>query len=193
MTPGRLVVITGPVAAGKSTLSRALQEVFAAKGEMCLGLELDTFGRGVPRDWIAMGTHRGINAQSGFDYVRTSTDMVQLALGTDGRRVLRAFHRSVAAVVNSGLHAVCETIVYDDDDWRDWLEALHGIPACWVRLSAPLDVLEGREKADRPRFLQGLAKGMTARMSVGSFDIEADTSAETAGAIAQRIIATLGM
>jgi chloramphenicol 3-O-phosphotransferase len=192
MTPGKLIVITGPAAVGKSTVSRAIQAVFATKGEICMVLELDTFGRGVPREWVSIGTHRGANSELGFDYVRTEAGSMGLALGDDGRRVLIAFHRSVAAVASSGMNAVCETIVYDEDDWRDWSEALHNIPVCWVRLCAPVEVLDEREKADRSRVFQGLARGMSARKRVGTYDIEADTSTETANSIVQRIIAKLG-
>jgi chloramphenicol 3-O phosphotransferase len=192
MAPGKLIVITGPAAVGKSTVSRAIQAVFATKGQICMLLELDTFGRGVPRDWVAIGTQRGANSERGFDYVRTGAGSIALALGDDGRRVLTAFHRSVAAVVSSGMNAVCETIVYDEDDWRDWSEALHNIPVCWVKLGAPVEVLEAREKADRSRVFQGLAKGMSARKPVGTYDIEADTSIENVNAIVQRIVAALG-
>ncbi len=187
----KLVIITGPAAAGKSTVARAVQAAFADRGELCMVLELDTFGRGVPRDWVAMGTHRGAKAERGFDYVRGEDGSIGLVLGEDGRRVLSAFHRSVAAVVAGGMNVVCETIVYDEDDWRDWTAALAGIAACWVKLGAPLDVLEAREAADRSRVFQGLARGMRARSSVGNYDIEADTSAETTKAIARRIAAAL--
>jgi chloramphenicol 3-O phosphotransferase len=184
-----LIAITGPAAAGKSTVARAVQAELARRGELWIVHELDLFGRGLSREWIAMGPHRGSHAERGFVYARGADGSIALELGPDGRRVLAAFHRSVAAVVRSGMGVVCETIVYDDEVWRDWCEALEGVPTCWVRLGAPLATLEEREQADRTRLLKGLARGMSARPAVGSFDVEADTATEAPDAIAARILA----
>ena len=166
-----------------------MQAELARRGELWLVLELDLFGRGLSRDWIAMGTHRGAHAERGFVYARAADGSIGLELGPDGRRVLAAFHRSVAAAARSGVGVVCETIVYDEEDWRDWGEALDGVSSCWVRLGAPLATLEERERADRSRLFQGLARGMSARVPVGRFDVEADTASEPAAAIAARILA----
>ena len=185
----KLIAITGPAAVGKSTVAKGLQAVFARNGDLWLVIELDAFGRSLPRDWIALGAHIGRNAERGYAYTRAIDGRIELALGPDGRRVLRAFHRSVAAVVRSGVNVICETIVFDDEDWSDWSESLNSIPVCWVRLSAPVTILEAREKADRSPIFQGLARGMSSKTPVGVFDLEADTAIEDATAIVQRIVA----
>ena len=187
----RLIALTGPAAVGKSTLARALQSELVSRGELWLVVELDMFARGLSREWIAFGERQGRHAERGFTYARTHDGSIDLKLGPDGRSVLAAFHRSVAAIVKSGVGVVCETIVYDDEDWRDWSEALGDVPTCWVKLGAPLATLEERENADRTRVFRGLARGMSARRPVGSYDFEVDTSAEAASAIARRIIASL--
>ncbi len=187
MTNGKLIVVTGPAAVGKSTVAKGLQAEFANRGELWLVMELDQFGRGLPRDWVSVGSHDGRYSLHGFSYQRAHDNSIDLVLGSDGRRVLKAFHRSIAAVASAGTNVICETIVYDEDDWSDWLEAVVGISTTWVRLSASLAILEEREKADRSRVFQGLARGMSARSVVGTFDIEADTSNEEASAIVSRI------
>jgi chloramphenicol 3-O-phosphotransferase len=191
MTPGRLIVITGPAAAGKSTLARALQSHFARHDELWLVFELDAFGRGMPRDWIALGKHRGEHAAQGFDYVRSDDRSLELILGSDGRRVLASFHRAVAAAVRSGVNVVCETIVYDDDDWNDWADALRDIRTCWVRLSASLAVIDAREKAERAPLFHGLGRGMSARLANGTFSVEADTGTESTNTVVERVVASL--
>ena len=189
MTNGKLIIITGPAASGKSTIAKGLQAELARDGDLWLVMELDVFGRALPRDWISVGTHQGRYAQRGFVYKRTDDDSIELFLGADGRRVLAAFHRSMAAIVKSGMNVICETVVYDDDDWKDWCEKLSGISSCWVKLSAPIGVLQDREQADRSRIFQGLARGMSARKPAGAFDIEADTASEDVSAIVRRIAA----
>jgi chloramphenicol 3-O phosphotransferase len=189
---GRLVAITGPAAVGKSTLARALQAELGRNGELWLVLELDVFARGLSREWIGMGRQRrGAYADAGFVYSRTNDGGVVLTMGADARRVLAAFHRSVAAVVRSGLNAVAETIVYDAADWEDWRDALRDVQTTWVRLFAPLDVLQARERADETRVFKGLAQGMMSRPPVGHYDVEADTSAETVDANVVRILAAV--
>ncbi len=188
MRRGDLIVITGPAAVGKSTLAKALQAERSNRGELWLAVELDVFARALPRDWIAIGGRAGRYAERGFIYSRAADGSIELALGVDARRMLSAFHRSVAATVNSGVSVVCETIVYDDADWNDWTDALTGIAPCWVKLSAPLAALERRE-ADRPPLFQGLAQGMAARSPVGKYAVEADTATETVDGIVERVMA----
>jgi chloramphenicol 3-O phosphotransferase len=189
MASGKLIVVTGPAAVGKSTVTQALQKSLT-RSELWLAIELDVFARSLPRPWIAWGDYRGRNAAQGFVYARRPDGSVELELGSDGRRVLSAFHRSVAAVVNSGVSVICEAIVYDDADWRDWADALIGVRSCWVRLSAPISVLDERER-DRAGPAQGLGRGMAARPAVGTYDVEADTSLETSAKIVARIIESL--
>ncbi len=177
MKPGKLVAITGPAAVGKSTVAKALLADLTGDGDLWLLMELDVFARALPRDWIAWGERVGRRSELGFTYGREADGSVGLTLGADGRQMLAAFHRSVAAVVRSGMDVICETVVHDEGDWADWQAALDGIEVCWVRLTAPVARLEERERAERP----------SARPLVGVSDIEADTDVDDAQAIARRI------
>lgn len=185
---GKLILITGPAAVGKSTIAKALQAELVRGGELWLVFELDVFARGLSRDWISYGNHAGRYSERGFVYRRVTDGSIELELGVDARRVLGAFHRSVAAVVKSGVGVICETILYDEEDRRDWSDALGEVEARWVKLSAPLAILENREKGERSRVFQGLARAMSARRAVGTYDIEVSTGAEAPEAIVRRII-----
>jgi len=186
-----LIVVTGAAATGKSTLARALQIELVRKGDFWHVLPVDLFARGLSLAWFSFRSHQGRFADRGFVYGRGEGDGVDLRLGPDARRLLAAFHRSVAAVVQSGLQVICEGIVYDEEDWLDWCQAVAGIPTFWIRLSAPLAVLEAREQGDRTRIFRGLARGMNSRAVSGKYDLEADTSVEAAQAIVYRILRAL--
>jgi len=188
---GRLIIVSGPAAAGKSTLVRSLQARFSREGEHWLILELDSFGRGVPPDWIALGKHTGRSADKGFIYGPVASGGLDFTVGADGRRVLAAFHRAVAAVVASGMDVLCESIVYDDADYRDWLVALGETKATWVRLSASIELLEERERGDRSRVFQGLARGMSARPTIGTYDLEGDSGTQSVDELVERTIESL--
>jgi chloramphenicol 3-O-phosphotransferase len=186
-----VILIVGPAAVGKSTLAKALHRDLVRGGELWLLMQIDPFvTASLSSEWVGWSKHRGAYAERGFAYARAADGSLALELGTDGRRVLQAFHRAVAAVVTSGVNVVCETLVYDEDDWAHWRASLQGVETCWVRLAAPLTELERRERADRHRSAHGLAEGMLARPPVGRYDIEADTSTDTVDTIVRRIVAT---
>ena len=188
MTSGSLILITGPAAVGKSTVARSLQSLLSETGHFWLVVELDTFARGLSRKWISWGGHRGEFADRGFTYARGDDGSIDLHLGSDGRRLLAAFHRSVAAIVRTGVDVICEAIVHDEEDWRDWLEALDRVPTQWIALTAPRDVLADRERTERRAESQGLARGMLARDPAGHFDLLLDTHRGNARSVAQRIV-----
>jgi chloramphenicol 3-O phosphotransferase len=190
LTAAKLILVTGPAAVGKSTITKALQSNLTRDGELWLAIEIDTFARALPRRWVSWGEHQGRYAERGFVYRRTPSDTIELRLGADGRRVLEAFHHSVTAVVRSGVSVICETIIYDDDDRVDWSNAIGDIDARWVKLTAPIAVLEARE-TERPPSSRGLARGMVARGSIGSYHVEVDTSIESTETIVSRVIASL--
>ena len=110
-----------------------------------------------------------------------------LRLGEDGRRVLAAFHRAMAAVASSGVDVVCEAVVYDQADWEDWTDALNATHSIWINLNAPLSVLEERERT-RPEAVRGLARGTLTRERVGAYDLAIDTSTTTVDEAVNRII-----
>jgi chloramphenicol 3-O-phosphotransferase len=190
LTAAKLILVTGPAAVGKSTITKALQSTLTRDGELWLAIEIDTFAQALPRRRISWGEHHGRYAERGFVYQRTPSDTIELGLGTDGRRVLEAFHQSVTAVVRSGVSVMCETIVYDDEDWVHWSNSIGDIDARWVKLTAPIAVLEARE-TEWPPSSRGLARGMVEKRSIGSYDVEVDTSAESTAAIVCRVIASL--
>jgi len=187
MNIGKVVAITGPAACGKSTISKALQSRLSSQGSLWILVEVDGFASSLMKDWFSFDLQTAPYGDRGFTYTRGNDQGLQLAVGLEGRKVLNAFHRSVAAIARSGVDVVCETVICDDDDWADWLEVLQGIPQLWVELNAPLSVLETRE-IDRPKEIRGLARGMKTRGAVGQYDISADTSIETPEEIVDRIL-----
>lgn len=190
---GRLVVVTGPAAVGKTTVARALQKHLSRDGDFWLVMDLDVFARGISMRWLSFGDRGGRYADRGFTYAPAPSGGIELTLGADGRRVLAAFHRSVAATVALGVDVVAEAAIYDADDRRDWSVALGEIEATWVRLTASVDELAARERANPSRVFHGLAEGMSARPVVGSFDVVADTGAETLEDIVHRVTEVVAM
>ncbi len=188
MKSGNLIVITGPAAVGKSLVAKTLQSKLSGNGSLWLLVQIDSFAKSLYRDWFKFDTNHSPYAERGFEFKRDNDGGLRRIIGSDGRLILSAFHRSVAAIVNSGVSVVCETIVCDDDDWRDWSEVLDGIQAFWVKLSAPLTILEARKKAERPPMLHGLAQGNLEEKPVGQYNLELDTSTDTVDTIVELII-----
>ena len=187
---GAIVVITGAAATGKSTVAAALQAKLSAQGSLWLYSGIDSFAQSLRRDWASFEGRGGPFAERGFVYSRGKDGALSLTLGADGRRVMNAFHKSIAAIARSGINVVCEAVIYDAEDWGDWVETLEPFSTCWVKLSAPLAVLEDREK-DRPQEVRGLARGMMSTQGVGRFDVECDTSIDTLEEVVGKILESM--
>jgi chloramphenicol 3-O-phosphotransferase len=185
---GRAVLIAGPPAAGKSTIAKGLQAELVKGGELWLVVEFDNFARSMPIDWISFKAHRGKFADRGFAYEPRDERGLELIAGADARRVQKSFHRAVAALAMSGVNVICAAVVLDQADWDDWLSALARVPFVSVGLTASLETLETRERADRSRLFQGLARGILSSGDArGSYDLEIDTAANEPEAIVRQL------
>ncbi len=64
-------------------MQNRLQAKFADNGDLWLVIELDALGRSLPRDWIALGAHKGRNAAREYVYARA----IDSSLALDERGV----------------------------------------------------------------------------------------------------------
>lgn len=129
MQTGRVILLNGTSSAGKTSLARALQHVL---DEEFLLLAIDDFVETMvpPR---CKEEHYGV-----------SSDVT--------RRMLHGFHHSIGAFVRTGNHVIIDHVLLRPEWVESLSEALGEAPACCVKVSCPLEVLEAREKerGDRP-------------------------------------------
>lgn len=177
---GRVILLVGTSSAGKSTLARAIQE---AAPEPFLMQSLDGLFGGVAERWGSRGAHRA----DGFRY-QSDGDVKRVVHGAAGWRLLRGFHRAVAAFARTGCNVVVDDMLLDEGCLADWAEALDGLPVAFIRLSAPLEELRRRERTRPHGRVPGLAEGHLALHERLEADLALDTSAQDVAAMAAQVV-----
>ncbi|GAA5216186.1 chloramphenicol phosphotransferase CPT family protein [Streptomyces thinghirensis] len=162
MTPGLIIFLNGTSSSGKSSIARELLHIL--DDGVFFHLAVDTFS--------AMRTQRALDPEE-----------LDAAL----RRTRMGFHRSIAAMAESGNDVVVDHVF--SERWRllDCLEVLRSEDVLFVGVHCQLDELARREQArgDRPA---GLAEHQFDLVhSHGDYDLECDTSAASPRECAQQI------
>lgn len=181
-TSGRVVVLNGSSSAGKSSL--ALQSLWEVRGECWVIFSWDDFVPRLPARWCGIPGAVGDLSEDGSRYriVESDGDPLTAVLepGVLGRRMLRAYHRAVAAVAGSGIDVLVEEVMMTPDEWEDWRQALEGLQVRWVGVRCDLGVVSERERARGDRY-PGLARGTGLVVHrYATYDVEIDTSSVAA-------------
>ncbi len=171
MTPGKIIILNGASSSGKTSIVRALQ---ALLDEPFLDAGIDKFIWMLPKRYLE----------------RPLWDEV-LGLATEGglvgQRLMSGMHQSIAALSRAGNNVVADHVLVERR-WVDECAALFSdLPALFVGIYCPLDVLESREVARKDRTL-GQAKAQFPLVHAhGIYDLVVDTSQASAEACAMGI------
>lgn len=139
----RVILLNGTPSAGKSATADALRPLLP--GDF-LRVSVD--------DFIAMHPDRSRLA----DLVPAEDGGVRIALRPEGHRLMRGFHRAVAALVAAGHGVVVDDVFLDAEVATDWRAALEGVPVLLVGVRCALEECERRERGRSER-TPGLARG----------------------------------
>ena len=183
---GRVVVLNGASSAGKSTIVRRVVAMRAAAGECWIHVSLDDFNAKLPPQWLDVVTFTGPNASDGMRF-EPSPDGLRVVVGDVGRRLFRAYRRSVALWAHQGFDVLVDEVAFDEDAAQDWSVALAGLRVSWVGLRCDPDVAEARERARGDRTV-GLARGLSAVVHRHvEYDLELDSTATDPATLAARL------
>jgi chloramphenicol 3-O phosphotransferase len=187
MTDARVIVLNGATSAGKSTLAKALQRGFAARGEAWMVIALDDFFARVPPEWFQIGDHCGPHAEAGmvFESVNGS---IERRVGPFGRTLLAAYRAAVAAIARGGLDVIVDEVLLSTEDWDGWQRELAGLDVTWVAVEAPLAVLLERERERGDRVIGMAAAQFDVVHSFATYDVRVDTTKLTPEQAADRVL-----
>ncbi|MFZ6026211.1 MAG: GNAT family N-acetyltransferase [Chloroflexota bacterium] len=158
---GTILLLNGPSSSGKTTLLEALQALFE---QPFLNAGIDKF--------IWMLPERYLERPLWDDVLGHATEA-----GEVGQRLFSGMHRAIATLSRAGLHVIADHVLVEPA-WVDECAALFaGLPAYWIGVRCPLDVLERRERDRKDRTL-GQARAQFERVHafVRQYDLEVDTS-----------------
>lgn len=147
---GKVIVINGPSACGKSSIQKKIQE-FADEPYVRLGID-QLFDNILP-DYYGLGE---IEPKGKFDtkdirYVSTieinQKPAIKLHIGSEGRKIIKAMHYSIAEYAKHGNNVVVDYIQYEADWLPELREALSGLDVLYVGIKYPLEAIEKREQS----------------------------------------------
>lgn len=179
-----VVLLNGPGSAGKTSIARALQ---VAASRPFLHVSMDAFLDMLPGGYDDHPDGLRFRTIGGDG----PTEMA-IETGPVANRLLAGMRASVAALADAGNDLVVDEVLLDDG-MADYERRLAGHRLIRVAVTAPLAVLEARERARGDRLI-GLARWQVGRVHAGkSYDLRVDTAAGTAEECARRIVAALGL
>ncbi|MBS4175078.1 AAA family ATPase [Bacillus sp. FJAT-49736] len=152
MKKGNIIFLNGTSSAGKTSLTRKLQETFA---EPYFHISIDTYEGMVPEKHL----------DSDFwKYLGQSAS---------------AMHHSIKLFSDLGLNVIVDTVILDIPEEKEWLpecvSLLHEYPVVFVGVHCPIHELERREKERGDRDI-GQAKWQLERIHGHKiYDIEINT------------------
>lgn len=144
--PGKVIILNGPSCVGKTSIIKALQ---AKTSDLWLEVGIDKFFIGVvPPKWYLEDRpehHKVMSSVSSVD--AQGNPIFTLHVGPEGQQIIRGMHWAIAAYAKAGCNVIVDYICYEPLWQQDLLISLAGLDVLLVGLSAPLEVLEERERA----------------------------------------------
>ena len=195
---GVVVVLNGASSVGKSSIQKALQK--QAK-EHFLRVGIDTFFDALIDEpdlsveqfqkekrldqYTVTGEYiRGIELTEDQEGNVT----VPLKIGPAGDRIMYGMHRALVAYAAAGNNLIVDYILYKPEWAEDLVKNLSQTTTYFIKVDAPLDVIEEREKK-RNTSPAGHARSHYDTVHNGmNYDLELDTSTSTPEELATRIL-----
>lgn len=175
MSLGTIILLNGTSSSGKTSIVRALQDSLE---EPFLDTGIDKF--------IWMLPHRYLDRPLWDEVLGLATEA-----GPVGHRLIAGMHHTIATLSRAGNHIVADHVLVEKSWLKECAELFSNMPALFVGVRCPLEVLEQREAARRDRTL-GQARAQYPLVHAhGIYDLEVDTSKLTAGECAAQIIERL--
>ena len=184
----QIIYINGPSSSGKSSLARALQQELDLP---FLHISLDKFIGMMPEklnNWEGGSSPLGFSWKSSLD--NTGHPIQQLQMGPYAKKISAAFREIALTLAKLGHHMIIDDVAFGKPDVDRWKETLKGYPVLWVGITAPLELLEERERK-RGNRIAGSARAQYSQVHEGvSYDLEFDISKKSLESIARKICQT---
>lgn len=164
MKNGTIILINGTSSSGKTSIFKALQEILA---EPFLDAGIDKF--------IWMLPKRYLERPWWDDVLGLATEAGQV-----GHRLIAGMHQSIAALSKAGNHVVADHVLVEPEWLRECGELFSELPAYFIGVYCPLEVLEQRERARKDRTWGQARAQFDLVHAHGLYDLEVDTSVYSA-------------
>ena len=158
--PGKIIILNGTSSSGKTCIVRALQNILE---EPYLEAGIDKFIWMLPPRYLERPL---------WDDVLGLADHA----GEAGHTLVAGMHQAIEALSRTGNNVIADHVLVEPAWLRDISSRLYELPAYFIGVRCPLEVLENREKQRKNRTL-GQARLQYHLVHIpGIYDLEVDTS-----------------
>ena len=185
VSPGRIVVLNGISAAGKSTLARGLQDGWP---EPFLHVGLDALTATMPNRFLGDGPEADLGAR----WVTDGDGRLQrVDAGVFGERLLRGLPRWAAALADAGNHVVLDDVLLYP--WRvpDVAAVMAGRDAHFVEVRCGIETARARARARGDGTSAMVDAYYAATYAHDDYDLRIDTERLVPEACAEELVAYL--
>lgn len=172
----QIIFLTGPSCSGKTTLAKILQEKLE---NSFLYLSLDQIIDLMPskvNQWNDDPSLIGFGSKSFQD--NEGHIISQIRIGSLAASMRTLFIDLCVTAAKQGHFLVIDDVFFESQDAENWVEGLQNFHVLWVKLNAPLEILEKREK-ERNNY-PGCSRYQFYNLhQKNDYDLEIDTSLST--------------
>lgn len=165
---GRAIVVVGVSSVGKTSVAEELQQQLA---EPWLHVGLDHFLAMFPQRWAGQEWGPG----PGMWYHDTTdadgAPRTRIRYGEAGTRMLAGMRGAVNALLAAGNDVILDEMPIDESIVPAWRQELRATDSFWVHLTAPLAVLEQRERGRSRGQKLGNARGHYGIAPIDGWDL----------------------
>lgn len=146
---GKIIILNGPSASGKSSIQKAFQSLMMPNLWIKLGID-NLFDNPMPdinlenlNFWQSKNTIRWIETMKDAN----GNSIITLFTGEQGEKVAYGMNSAIAEYAKSGCNCIVDYIAYKKEWICDLKNKLKDIKTYWIKVTAPLHILEERETA----------------------------------------------
>lgn len=172
-----IIYLNGASSVGKSTLAQALQQALEPP-YLCFGI--DTMIAMMPAKCNDFATNTYAN---GFSFIPTTDNsgspVYALHMGKFGKKTREAMMKLAVAMAQAGHNLIIDDVSLGAEQAAEWRSALAECDVLWVGLTAPLEIIEERERARGDRRV-GSARWQAHEVHKGvTYDLLLDTFSQS--------------
>jgi chloramphenicol 3-O phosphotransferase len=169
-----MIALVGTSSVGKTSVAEELQRLLP-KPHLVVGI--DHFLNMFPHHWAGQPRGPGLGMWYEDTIDPDGRPRARIRYGAAGERLLTGMRAAGRAMLDCGNHVILDEMPLDESILPSWRRELADYQVSWVRLSAPLDVVEVREAGRtrgrhlgnaRGHFLIGAEEEYDLRLNVGT-------------------------
>ena len=152
----KIIFLNGTSSAGKSSIAKALQEKLT---EPYLHIGIDTFLFMLASKYMMTNSHAHLGLQFLVSEDEEARPVISLKTGIYWDRIDAGAFPAIRALIDAGNNLIIDEVLFSRERFDKYMNILDDQDVFFIKVTAPLEVTEEREKARGDRVL-GLARGL---------------------------------